>query len=93
VQNQKNLELAYQDFLTQQGYPAEQVKFLASILSGIELPQTSITQRTDMPAMPGSASNVEKLLGGASGIDWLIETFKKYFPSGETSKEEKPKGS
>jgi hypothetical protein len=78
--------------LTQQGYPAEQVKFLASILSGIELPQTSITQRTDMPAMPGGPSNIEKFFGGAAGIDELIKLFQKYFPSGEGSKEEAPKG-
>jgi hypothetical protein len=78
--NQKNLELAYQDFLTQQGYPAEQVKFLASIMSGISLPQTTITQSTSTPSMPGGPSNIEKIIGGAGGMDFLLELFKKYFP-------------
>lgn len=78
--NQKNLELAYQDFLTQQGYPAEQVKFLASIMSGISLPQATITQSTSTPSMPGGPSNIEKIIGGAGGMDFLLELFKKYFP-------------
>ncbi len=81
--NQKNLELAYQDFLTQQGYPAEQVKFLASILSGISLPQTTVTQQTTTPSMPGEPSNIEKFFGGASGIKELLDMFEKYFPSKE----------
>ena len=81
LMNQKNLDLAYQDFLTQQGYPAEQVKFLASILSGITLPTTQIEQKTTTPSTPGEPSNIGKFLGGAAGIDYLIEMFKKYFPS------------
>jgi hypothetical protein len=78
---QANLDLAYQDFLRQQQYPMEQVKFLADIASGVRLPQTSVTTSTDMPAMPGGESAFEKLVKGAGGVEGLLEMFRKYFPS------------
>ena len=78
---QANLDLAYQDFLRQQQYPMEQVKFLADIASGVRLPQTSVTTSTDMPAMPGDESKFEKLVKGAGGVEGLLEMFRKYFPS------------
>jgi hypothetical protein len=78
---QANLNLAYEDFLRQEGYPKEQVKFLADILSGIRLPQTTVTQTTEMPAMPGDPSAIVKAIGGAKGIDTLLNMFNKYFPS------------
>jgi hypothetical protein len=72
--------LAYQDFLRQQGYPAEQVKFLSEALKGVELPKTETTQKTEMPAQPGGYGALSQLIGGAAGIDYLTELFKKYFP-------------
>ena len=78
---QANLNLAYQDFLKQEGYPKEQIKFLTDVLQGVRLPQTTVTQTTEMPAMPGSASGLEKAITGATGIQELIDKYRKYFPS------------
>jgi hypothetical protein len=78
---QANLNLAYQDFLKQEGYPKEQIKFLSDVLQGVRLPQTTIEQTTEMPAMPGSASGLEKAITGATGIQELIDKYRKYFPS------------
>jgi hypothetical protein len=77
---QANLDLAYQDFLRQQGYPEDRVKFLASVLSGVELPQTTITQTSTMPAQPGSPSAIEQALSGAEGLGTIFDLIKKYFP-------------
>jgi hypothetical protein len=78
---QANLDLAYQDFLRQQGYPSEQVKFLGDVLKGVEIPKTEITQKTEMPALPGSASGIEKALSGLTGVGTIVDLLKKYFPS------------
>lgn len=77
---QANLELAYKDFLTQKGYPAEQVKFLGSILSGVSLPQTTVQTSTTTPDIPGGPSNFQKVIEAAGGIEELFKIFKKYFP-------------
>lgn len=79
---QANLQLAYQDFLRQQGYPAEQVKFLSEALKGVELPKTETTQKTEMPVLPGDASAIEKAISGITGVGTLYDLYKKYFPSG-----------
>lgn len=78
---QANLDLAYQDFLRQQQYPKEQVKFLADVASGVRLPQTTIQQSTDTPATPGEDSPFVKAVKGAGGIEEILDLFKKYFPS------------
>jgi hypothetical protein len=80
---QQNLALAYQDFLKQQGYPAEQVKFLSQMLQGVELPKIETTEKTEMPSQPGDYGALAKLLSGAAGADYLIDLFKKYFPPQE----------
>lgn len=82
---QANLDLAYKDFLQQQQYPKEQVKFLSDIMSGITLPQTTIQQRIETPAQPGGASAIEKAITGATGIQDLIDKYRKYFPSSSGS--------
>ena len=82
---QANLDLAYQDFLKQEQYPKEQIQFLSNILKGINLPQTTITQTTETPAQPGGASALEKAITGATGIQELIDKYKKYFPSSSGS--------
>jgi hypothetical protein len=78
---QANLNLAYQDFLRQEGYPEEKIKFLSETISGVRLPQTTVSTTTEMPAMPGSASGLEKAITGATGIQELIDKYRKYFPS------------
>jgi hypothetical protein len=81
---QANLNLAYQDFLRQEQYPKEQIKFLSDVLGGVQLPQTTISSTTSMPAMPGDPSTIEKIIGGAGGVGKLIDLFKKYYPSGSS---------
>jgi hypothetical protein len=78
--NQANLQLAYEDFLRQEGYPEEKIKFLSETISGVRLPQTTVSTTVDMPAQPGGSSAVEKAITGATGVDTLLEIFKKYFP-------------
>lgn len=81
---QANLDLAYKDFLRQEQYPKEQVKFLSDILGGVELPQTTITQTTTTPAQAGGPSAIEKAIAGGTGVANIIDMFKKYFPSGSS---------
>jgi hypothetical protein len=75
---QANLDLAYQDFLRQEGYPKEQVKFLTDVLRGVELPSTTVSTRTDMPALPGGPSAFEKGISGATGVGTILDLLKKY---------------
>jgi len=74
---QANLDLAYKDFLAQQQYPAEQVKFLSDILGGVQLPQTTIQQTTETPAQAGGPSNIQKIIAAVGGIDKLLEMIGK----------------
>ena len=80
---QANLDLAYQDFLNQQKYPQDQVKFLADMLKGINLPQTTVQTRTDTPAMQGDPSLIAKLITGGKGVDEFLDMIRKYFPKSE----------
>jgi len=75
---QQNLDLAYQDFLRQQGYPQQQALFLSQLLQGIRLPDVTVQQRTDTAAQPGGASNLEKFLTGYQGAGNLADFIKKY---------------
>lgn len=77
---QANLDLAYKDFLAQQGYPKEQIEFLSSILKGVSLPQTTVESKTTTPDIPGGPSNFQKVIEAAGGIEELFKIFKKYFP-------------
>lgn len=79
---QANLRLAYEDFLRQQGYPAEQVKFLSEALGNIQIPKTEISQSVQMPVLPGDPSAIEKAISGITGVGTLYDLYKKYFPSG-----------
>jgi len=62
---QQNLDLAYQDFLVQRGYPVEQLKILQSGISGTPA-LTSTTQTTTAPGQGflGTAGDVVGILGG-----------------------------
>jgi hypothetical protein len=75
---QANLDLAYQDFLRQQGYPAAQAKFLSGMLSGINLPQVTIEQKETLPTgweykEPPAGS----IIGGIKTIKDIIDELKK----------------
>ena len=79
--NQANLDLAYQDFLRQQGYPAEQAKFLSSMLGGVRLPEVRVEQRQELPAgATGTQPGISTIVGGLSGILGLIDKYKDLFP-------------
>lgn len=60
-QTQKNYDTAYQDFLTQQNYPKEQLNFLSGAIRGNPMP-TSTTQTTTQPS-PSTASSLLNLAG------------------------------
>ena len=62
---QQNLDLAYQDFLAQRGYPVEQLKILQSGISGTPA-LTSTTQTTTAPGQGflGTAGDIVGILGG-----------------------------
>jgi hypothetical protein len=78
---QANLNLAYQDFLRQQGYPAEQAKFLSGMLQGVRLPEVRIEESQQLPAgATGTQPGISQLVGGASGILGLIEKYRELFP-------------
>ena len=90
---QANLNLAYQDFLKQEQYPKEQIKFLADIVSGVNLPQTTVQQTTETQGQPGGPSAIEKFISGGTGASKVIDLLKKYLPSGSSNPFQKPDGS
>lgn len=76
---QANLNLAYQDFLKQQGYPAEQIKFLSDVLTKINLPQTTTQTTTSTLPQPGEPSGLQKFIEGLGGMDKFLEELRKIF--------------
>lgn len=66
---QQNLDLAYQDFLAQRGYPVEQLKILQSGISGTPA-LTSTTQTTTAPGQGflGTAGDILGLAGAAKSL-------------------------
>lgn len=66
---QQNLDLAYQDFLAQRGYPIEQLKIFQSGVTGLPA-VTSTAQATTTPGagVTGTLSNALGLIGGAQNI-------------------------
>ena len=87
---QANLNLAYQDFLRQEQYPKEQIKFLGDVLQGVRLPQTTVTQTSATPAQPGGASGIEKAISGATGVGTILDLLKKYGSSGSSGSSNLP---
>lgn len=69
---QQNLDVAYQDFLAQRGYPVEQLRVLQSGLTGLP-PVTSTTQtsRTPGDGVLGTASTITGVLGGLQNLGFL----------------------
>ena len=70
---QANLDLAYQDFLRQEGYPKEQVKFLADVLSGVQIPKTEITTRQEMPDQADLETGLSKAANTYKVIDEILK--------------------
>ena len=85
---QANLDLAYQDFLRQETYPKEQVKFLSDVLSGVQIPKTEIKTEQQIPRQDelttglSDAANtykvLDEILKGSTGSG-VIDLVKKYF--------------
>lgn len=62
---QQNLDLAYQDFLAQRGYPMEQLKVLQSGIAGVPATtSSSTTSTTPGQGFLGTAGDVVGILGG-----------------------------
>lgn len=69
---QQNLDIAYQDFLAQRGYPVEQLKIFQSGLSGLPAVTSSTqTQTTPGSGFLGTASGVTGILGGLKNLGLL----------------------
>lgn len=64
-EKQKNLDLAYQDFLRQQAYPAQQLGMLNALIRGLPYSQTSETSSTG-PASIYQPSPLSQVIGGLS---------------------------
>lgn len=66
---QQNLDIAYQDFLAQRGYPVEQLKILQSGISGTPA-LTSTTQTTSAPGQGflGTAGDILGVAGAAKSL-------------------------
>jgi len=64
-QGQKNLDLAYQDFLEQRGYPAQQLSMLNSLVRGLPY-STSQNTTTTGTGNTYSASPLSQIAGAAS---------------------------
>jgi len=76
---QQNLNLAYQDFLRQQGYPAEQAKFLSGMLAGVRLPETKIEQQQTLPqGWEYGTTGAGKVIGGIQDLKDLYDLIKKF---------------
>lgn len=62
---QQNLDLAYQDFLAQRGYPMEQLRVLQSGIAGVPATTSSATTTTTPgQGFLGTAGDVVGILGG-----------------------------
>lgn len=70
---QQNLDLAYQDFLAQRGYPVEQLRILQSGLTGLpSVTSSQSTTRTPGDGFLGTATDVVGLLGGLKKLGFNI---------------------
>lgn len=70
AQNQKNLDLAYSDFLEQRGYPQQQAGFLSNMLRGVPYGTSSSTSQTG-PASVYQPSPLSQVAGSAALMNAL----------------------
>jgi hypothetical protein len=71
--NQRNLDMAYQDFMNQMYYPQQQLGWLSNIIRGFEMPRSTSTTQTG-PAPYYQPSGLATI---ASGLGGLYSLFKK----------------
>jgi hypothetical protein len=76
-QEQKNLDLAYQDFQNQKAYPRQNVDWLSSIINGMPHPTSSTEQRTG-PATAVGPSGLQQLGSAASAAKGIYELYKDW---------------
>jgi hypothetical protein len=70
---QANLDLAYQDFLRQEGYPKEQIKFLSDVLSGVQIPKTEISTQQQIPSEDVLETGLSKAANTYKVIDEILK--------------------
>jgi hypothetical protein len=70
AQEQQGLSQAYQDFLTQRGYPQQQLSFMSDILRGVPLGQQTQVQ---YQAPPSTAAQIAGLGLGAYGVSQMMK--------------------
>jgi hypothetical protein len=70
AQEQQGLSQAYQDFLTQRGYPQQQLSFMSDILRGVPLGQQTQVQYQAPPPM---SSQLAQLGLGAYGVSQMMK--------------------
>jgi len=49
------------------------------MLSGVRLPETTIQQRTDIPAQPGGSTGIEDIIDAFGGIEEIGDIFGDLF--------------
>lgn len=75
--NQKNLDTAYQDFLTQTQYPRQTVDWLSSVIRGMPAPVSTTTTATG-PASVYQPSPLSQIGSFGTGLAGLAELWKEY---------------
>jgi hypothetical protein len=86
AQEQQKLTQQYQDFLTQRGYPQQQLSFMSDILRGIPLGQQTQTQYTAPPSMASQVAGLGLagygMFGGKAEGGEIKEEASDYAPAG-----------
>jgi hypothetical protein len=86
---QQNLDLAYQDFLAQRGYPVEQLKILQSGISGVPATTSSTTTATQPgQGFLGTAGDILGVAGAAKSLfqspdQKMAQTFLSWITGGK----------
>ena len=75
--NQKNLDLAYQDFQNQRDYPRQTVDWLNSVIRGMPAP-TSTTQTQTGPAKSVGPSGLQQLGSAAAAAKGIYDLYKDW---------------
>lgn len=83
AQQQKNLDLAYQDFASQRDYPRQTVDWLSSVIRGMPAP-TSSTTTTTGPNGPPGPSALSQLGQYGTGIAAIMDIFKNWNNTAQT---------
>lgn len=86
-QTQRNLDLAYQDFLEQRDYPRTNVSFLSNVIRGLPM-NTSTSSTTTGPATASqqSPSGLAQLTGAGLGIYGLGNSLGWFAKGGKVKK-------